>query len=136
MNFRACSSKFFGSTIELSAISVICWYASAGEKGFLVKLIDGMQVDGQRIDLIVVGGFDAVGIGYEFAVFIDVVPYFFVVGVENMGAVNVFHYACFLISLSMAIACNVVALINNNNFMTSFRQFTCDDGSGKASTYD
>ena len=71
------------------------------------ELVDRVEVDRQRIDLALIGGFDPVHIGHHLAEAVDVVPDFLVVGVEDVGPVFVDLDASLRVTLGVAVAGDV-----------------------------
>ncbi len=71
------------------------------------ELVDCVEVDRQRIDLALVGGFDSVHIGRHLAKAVDVVPVLLIVGVEDVRAVFMDLDARLLVSIGVAVAGDV-----------------------------
>ena len=115
----------------------------AGEKGtglvraqgLAVELIDCMQVDGEREYLPLCCGFDPVFIGFKGRELVHILPDLRIIGVENMRPVGVHHHTRFSIACGVAIACNMVAAINNGDIMTCLRQSTAYHRPRKPSPY-
>lgn len=95
-----------------------------------------MQIDRQGIDALAARRFDAVLIGHESLEAVHIIPDFPVVGVEDMGTVNVDHDAGLAVTLCMAIAGDMVAGIDDLDCMARQCEFSSYDRSRKAGAYD
>ena len=77
------------------------------------ELVDGAQVDGQRVDLAVMGGVHAVHVVREARETVHVVPDALVGGVEQVRAVLVDLRAGFLVHIRVGVAADVVTDIDD-----------------------
>ena len=77
------------------------------------ELVDGAEVDGQRVDLAVMGGVHAVHVVREARETVHVVPDALVGGVEQVRAVLVDLRAGFLIHVRVGVATDVIADIDD-----------------------
>ena len=77
------------------------------------ELVDGAQVDGQRVDLAVMGGVHAVHVVREARETVDVIPDALVGGVEQVGAILVDFRARLLVHIRVGVAADVIADIDD-----------------------
>jgi len=77
------------------------------------ELVDGAQVDGQRVDLAVMGGVHAVHVVREARETVHVVPDALVGGVEQMRAILVDFGAGLLVHIRVGVAADVIADIDD-----------------------
>ena len=96
------------------------------------ELIDRVEVDRQRIDLALEGGFDPIHIWHHLTEAIDIIPDLLIVGVEDVWSVFVDLNARLLVAISMAIARNVCALIDDMNIMAFFSKIAGNDRAAEA----
>ena len=77
------------------------------------ELVDGAQVDGQRVDLAVMGGVHAVHVVREARETVHVVPDALVGGVEQVRAVLVDLRAGLLVHIRVGVATDVIADVDD-----------------------
>ena len=77
------------------------------------ELVDGAQVDGQRVDLAVMRGIHAVHVVREAREAVHVIPDALVGGVEQVGAVLVDLRAGLLVHIRVGVAADVIADIDD-----------------------
>ena len=77
------------------------------------ELVDGAEVDGQRVDLAVMRGVHAVHVVREARETVHVVPDALVGGVEQVGAILVDFRARLLIHIAVCVAADVVTDIDD-----------------------
>jgi hypothetical protein len=63
-------------------------------------------------------------------------PNMFVVGVEDMRTIDVFHYAGFRIPRGVTVPAEVIPLVNHKAAAAGLRQFTGNNSTGKTSSYN
>ena len=93
-----------------------------------------MQVDRQREYLTARGCFHTVFIRYESLEAIDIVPDFLVIGVENMGSVNVDHHAGIRIAFGVAVAAHMIAAVDDCDIVTGLGELATNNGAGQSGT--
>jgi len=103
--------------------------------GLEKKLVYCVQVDRQGKDLPQAGRFYPVLIWQERPEAVHIGPNFFVIGMKNMGAVDVHHDACVRIAFGMAVAANMSSRINDCYVMTRFCQSATDHRARQSSAY-
>ena len=77
------------------------------------ELVDGAQVDGQRVDLAVMGGVHAVHVIREARETVRVIPHALVGGVEQVGAVLVDLRTRLLVHVAVRVAADVVTDVDD-----------------------
>lgn len=83
------------------------------------KLVDSEEVDGEGEDAFLGDGLHPVGISAEFGKLLDVFPDLRLAGVENMRPIDMLHHAGSLVAVRMAVACQVRALVNDEDLVIS-----------------
>ena len=101
----------------------------------VVILVDRMQVDRQRENLPLARGFHPVLVGHEIGEGVDVIPHLLVIGMEDMGAIDMYHDAGFRITLGVAVAADMIAPVDDGDGMAGLGQLTSDYGPGKTRAY-
>ena len=96
------------------------------------ELVDRVEVDRQRIDLALEGGFDPIHIWHHLTEAIDIIPDLLVVGVENVRPVFVDLDAGLCVALGVAVAGKMRAFIDDMHRMPLLRQFAGDDRTAEA----
>jgi hypothetical protein len=105
----------------------------AGEAG-VVEQVEGGAVDGDRYPHVADLGHHAMLIGPPLGKARQIVDHVLAVGVEDMGAVAMDQNSRFWIALGMAVAGQMIPLIENDNPIIGLCQLTGYDGTGKTSS--
>lgn len=101
------------------------------------KLVDREQVDGEGEDAFVGDGFHPVGVIPEFGELPDIIPKLRLVGVENMGSIDMFHDPGFRIAFGMAVTCQVRALVDDQDVVEPFQgKLSGEHRAGEAGSHD
>lgn len=120
---------FLDAEIGFALNKSLCFFR---RKGFAEELVDGQQVDGQREHPALGRSLNAVGVGHEARVGLQVGPHALVVGVKDMRAILVHHHAGIGVTLCVAIAGYMSTTIKYLHRNAGFRQLPRNNGSGKS----
>jgi hypothetical protein len=72
-------------------------------------------------------GFYSVHIGHHFRILVDIVPDGFIVRMENVRTVNMYHDISLRIASVIRISADMVSLVDNFNLVTLFSKLTGND---------
>ena len=103
--------------------------------GGIEELVDGVQVDRQRIDPPARGGLDLVLVGSEGFVAVDIIPDLGVIGVKDVRAVDMHHHPGFGIAFGMAIACDMRPRIDDGDLMPRLGQMAANHCTRQSGTH-
>ena len=95
-------------------------------QGFAKELIDGVQVHRQGKDLAPGGGFHPVFIGPEAGKLVHILPDLGVIGVKDMGPVDMQQHPGVRIAGGMAIAADMIATVHHLDLMARLGQMPPD----------
>jgi hypothetical protein len=104
--------------------------------GLAEELVDRVQVDRQAEHASAHRGFHPVDIGHEAGKAVHIGPHALVVGVEDVGAVDVHHHAAFGIARGVAIARYMVALVDHQHAAARLGQLARDHRARKPRAHD
>ena len=95
------------------------------------ELVDGVQIDRQRVHLSVHRAFDAVHIRHHLAETLHQRPHLGVVGMENVRSIDVHHHTGFAVAGAVAITGDVFAAFDDVYRVSGFSQGAGNDSAGK-----
>ena len=121
-------NQFFGRTLSPAE-------AEAFIREQAEELVDGQQVDRQRVHPARVRGLHAVVIGHHLAEAVDVLPHILVRGVEDVRAVHV-HHDPVVVALGVGIAGHVATLVDDGGGDARLGELARHDGTGEARADD
>jgi hypothetical protein len=104
--------------------------------GLAEELVDGQEVDWQRIDQSRRDRLHAVPVRAHDSELLDIGPDPLVARVEDVGTVDMRHDAGLGIALRMAVARHMRALVDHQDFVPGLRQRATDDRAAESSADD
>ena len=99
-------------------------------------MVDGQEVDRQRIDQSSADRLHAVPVRTHDSELLHIGPDALIAGVEDVGTVDMGHHAGLGIALRMAIARHMRALVDHQNFVSGLRERAADDRAAESSADD
>ena len=95
-----------------------------------------MQINRQGKYLTINCRFNPVHIGHHLCMLIDIVPHCFIVSMENMGSINMYHHIRFRVACIIGIPPNMITLIDNMDLMSLLSKLATDNCTRETSAYD